>query len=313
MLLVLIITTFVWAKDENENILEKYMKDNNVSGTVVIKSLKSGKTNIYNKERSENKYLPASTFKIVNTLIALQEKIVKDENEIIKWNGKAPSYFVLIDEVDLSNDKFKEDIKNLINKIVTEKGAKISIDILDNKSALDLFYKSHYGANTLGRILNKSELAQLERHSIASFSGELEIDIYPNSLYFFPSASTSTAKVGKYVEIIEYNPVIKDDRIVKKQRADLENQKAQTDKKIKDFEKNCFSGWDGSHRELVKLVKANMNDKKSFEHEKTTYTTLDDYAIVIMQFRGKNALGNMVLNSIKAKVSYDCEVLEIIE
>ena len=46
------------------------------------------KTNIYNKERSENKYLPASTFKIVNTLIALQEKIVKDENEIIKWNGK---------------------------------------------------------------------------------------------------------------------------------------------------------------------------------------------------------------------------------
>ena len=88
VLLVLIITTFVWAKDENENILEKYMKDNNVSGTVVIKSLKSGKTNIYNKERSENKYLPASTFKIVNTLIALQEKIVKDENEIIKWNGK---------------------------------------------------------------------------------------------------------------------------------------------------------------------------------------------------------------------------------
>jgi len=233
--------------------------------------------------------------------------------ETIKRYDKAPSYFVLIDEVDLSNDKFKEDIKNLINKIVTEKGAKISIDILDNKSALDLFYKSHYGANTLGRILNKSELAQLERHSIASFSGELEIDIYPNSLYFFPSASTSTAKVGKYVEIIEYNPVIKDDRIVKKQRADLENQKAQTDKKIKDFEKNCFSGWDGSHRELVKLVKANMNDKKSFEHEKTTYTTLDDYAIVIMQFRGKNALGNMVLNSIKAKVSYDCEVLEIIE
>jgi beta-lactamase class D len=88
VLLVLIITTFVWAKDENENILEKYMKDNNVSGTVVIKSLKSGKTYIYNKERSENKYLPASTFKIVNTLIALQEKIVKDENEIIKWNGK---------------------------------------------------------------------------------------------------------------------------------------------------------------------------------------------------------------------------------
>ncbi|MEC5395908.1 hypothetical protein [Bergeyella sp. RCAD1439] len=246
----------------------------------------------------------------VETIPTIKYEIL---HETIKRYDKAPSYFVLIDEVNLSNDKFKEDIKNLINKIVTEKGAKISIDILDNKNALELFYKSHYGANTLGRILNKSELAQLEKHSVASFSGELETDMYPNTLYFFPSASKSTAKVGKFVEIIEYNPVIKDDRIVKKQRADLNNQKAQSDKKKKDFEKNCFSSWDGSHRELVKLVKANMNDKKSFEHEETTYTTLDDYAVVIMKFRGKNALGNMVLNSVKAKISYNCEVLEIIE
>lgn len=234
-------------------------------------------------------------------------------HETVKRYDKAPSYFVLIDEVDLSNDKFKDDIKNLINKIVTEKGAKISIDILDNKNALELFYKSHYGANTLGRILNKSELAQLEKHSIASFSGELETDMYPNTLYFFPSASKSTAKIGKFVEIIEYNPIIKNDKIVKRQRADLENQKAQSDKKKKDFEKNCFSSWDGSHRELVKLVKANMNDKKSFEHEETTYSTLDDYAVVIMKFREKNALGNVVLNSVKAKVSYNCKVLEIME
>lgn len=234
-------------------------------------------------------------------------------HETVKRYDKAPNYFVLIEEVDLSNDKFKDDIKNLINKIVTEKGAKISIDIFDNKNALEIFYKSHYGANTLGRVLNKSELAQLEKHSIASFSGELEMDMYLNTLYFFPSASKSTAKVGEFVEIIEYNPVIKDDRIVKKQRADLDNQKAQADKKKKDFEKNCFSSWDGSHRELVKLVKANMNDKKSFEHEGTTYSTLDDYAVIIMKFRGKNAFGNMVLNSVKAKVSYDCEVLEIME
>lgn len=246
----------------------------------------------------------------IETIPTIKHEIL---HETVKRYDKAPSYFVLIDEVDLSNDKFKDEIKNLINKIVTEKGAKISIDILDNKNALELFHKSHYGANTLGRILNKSELAQLEKHSVASFSGELETDMYLNTLYFFPSASKSTSKVGKFVEIVEYNPVIKDDRIVKKQRADLNNKKAQSDKKKKDFEKNCFSSWDGSHRELVKLVKANMNDKKSFEHEKTTYTTLDDYAVVIMQFRGKNAFGNMVLNTVKAKVSYNCEVLEIME
>lgn len=246
----------------------------------------------------------------IETIPAIKHEIL---HETVKRYDKAPSYFVLIDEVDLSNDKFKYDIKNLINKIVTEKGAKISINILDDKNALELFYKSHYGANILGRILNKSELAQLEKHSIASFNGELETEMYSNTLYFFPSASKSTAKIGKFVEIIEYNPVIKNDKIVKRQRADLENQKAQSDKKKKDFEKNCFSSWDGSHRELVKLVKANMNDKKSFEHEETTYSILDDYAVVIMKFRGKNALGNVVLNSVKAKVSYNCEVLEIME
>jgi hypothetical protein len=131
---------------------------------------------------------------------------VRNLYEIVKRYDEAPSYIVLIDEVNLTNDKFKEDIKILINQIVTEKGAKISIDILDNKNALDLFYDSHYGANTLGRILNKSELSQLEKHCVASFNGELETDMYFNTLYFFPSASKSTAKVGEFVEIIEYKP-----------------------------------------------------------------------------------------------------------
>ena len=32
--------------------------------------------------------LPASTFKIVNLLIALETGVIKDENEVIKWPGK---------------------------------------------------------------------------------------------------------------------------------------------------------------------------------------------------------------------------------
>lgn len=56
-----------------------------------------------------------------------------------------------------------------------------------------------------------------------------------------------------------------------------------------------------------------MNDRKSFEHVNTSYTLLDDYAVVVMEFRGKNTFGAMVLNNVKAKISYDCEVLEILE
>lgn len=281
---------------------------NDVDKTTTDKTKDKNKTE-QSITKTENE-AETETIEEVETTPTIKYEIL---HEMVQRYDKAPSYFVLIDEVDLSNDKFKDDIKNLTNKIVTEKGAKIDINILDNKNALEVMYKSHYGINTLGRTLNDNERKQLQRHSVANFSGEMENGIYFNTLYFFSSAFKDSPKVGKYVEIIEYKPVIKDDRIVKKQRADLDNQKAQADKKKKDFEKNCFSSWDGSHRELEKLVKANMNDKKSFEHEGTTYTMLDDYAVVIMKFRGKNSFGNMVLNSVKAKVSYDCQVLEIME
>src|SRR4030042_4802827 len=67
--------------------LENYIKQNNIKGTFVIESLKSGERHVYNEKRSKEQYLPASTFKIINTLIALQEGAVKNENEYIKWDG----------------------------------------------------------------------------------------------------------------------------------------------------------------------------------------------------------------------------------
>lgn len=42
----------------------------------------------YNAQRNERSFSPASTFKILNSLIALEEGVVKDENQIIKWDGK---------------------------------------------------------------------------------------------------------------------------------------------------------------------------------------------------------------------------------
>ncbi|WP_237228866.1 tetratricopeptide repeat protein [Rubinisphaera sp. JC750] len=55
-----------------------------------------------------------------------------------------------------------------------------------------------------------------------------------------------------------------------------------------------FSAWDGSHRAFVKMVKSVMNDPDSFEHVKTTYRVLNDYLIVEMVYRGKNAFNATV-------------------
>ena len=74
-----------------------------------------------------------------------------------------------------------------------------------------------------------------------------------------------------------------------------------------------FSGWDGSHTELTKLIKKGMNDPKSYEHVETKYWDMGDHLIVNQTFRGKNAFGGTVRNTVKAKVSIEGSVIEIIE
>ncbi|MGB2925493.1 MAG: hypothetical protein WBB82_09345 [Limnothrix sp.] len=73
-----------------------------------------------------------------------------------------------------------------------------------------------------------------------------------------------------------------------------------------------FSSWDGSHIELTKLIKKAMNDPKSYKHEETRYVDNGDYLIVGTTFRGKNALGGVVLNSVTAKADLDGKVIEVI-
>jgi beta-lactamase class D len=72
----------------NSTMTQNFIDDNNIDATLVVSSLNTGKEFIINEERSEQRFLPASTFKIPNTLIALQEGIINDENEIIRWDGK---------------------------------------------------------------------------------------------------------------------------------------------------------------------------------------------------------------------------------
>lgn len=88
-LIVVTITIFIavpsYADDAD---LAKLFKDRGVEGTIIISSL-DGKINyVHNSRRSETRFIPASTFKIPNTLIALEEGAVKNEKEVIKWDGK---------------------------------------------------------------------------------------------------------------------------------------------------------------------------------------------------------------------------------
>ena len=115
------------------------------------------------------------------------------------------SYYILIDPVDLNNTSFMDDVKYIINKFVKEYGGKISIEIFDDRTVLELQYKL-YGDLSLGRPLTNNEYQQAAIHYTAGYSGELETGLFLNSLYFFPSADSNTPQVGKYVTTMEYNP-----------------------------------------------------------------------------------------------------------
>jgi len=71
--------------------------------------------------------------------------------------------------------------------------------------------------------------------------------------------------------------------------------------------------WDGSHRVLERVIKELMNNPKSYEHIETVYWDKGDYLIVRTTFRGTNAFGGVIKDSIRAKVSIDGQVLKIMD
>jgi beta-lactamase class D len=64
-----------------------YFDTENLEGTIVIRDLENGKQWIYNPERAKTGFLPASTFKIINSMVALETGILNPEDTIY-WNGE---------------------------------------------------------------------------------------------------------------------------------------------------------------------------------------------------------------------------------
>jgi len=72
---------------EEDESLAKYFKENNLTGSFGMFNNALGKFTIYNSSRfRDSVYLPASTFKIVNSLIALHTGVAPDEKMIIPWD-----------------------------------------------------------------------------------------------------------------------------------------------------------------------------------------------------------------------------------
>jgi beta-lactamase class D len=71
-----------------DNSFKKYFDENKVTGSFALFDNGEGSFTVYNLSRyKDSAYTPASTFKIVNSLIGLQTGIITNEKMMIKWDG----------------------------------------------------------------------------------------------------------------------------------------------------------------------------------------------------------------------------------
>ena len=75
-----------------------------------------------------------------------------------------------------------------------------------------------------------------------------------------------------------------------------------------------FSLWDGSHENTVKYIKERMNNPKSFEHVRTTFTTdeAEGYRLINMTYRGTNVYNAIITNTIRVKVTLEGRVIGVV-
>lgn len=65
----------------------RHFQELGVEGSTLIYDLNRDRTYQHNPERNKTAFLPASTFKILNSLISLETGVISDEIAILTWDG----------------------------------------------------------------------------------------------------------------------------------------------------------------------------------------------------------------------------------
>ncbi len=126
-----------------------------------------------------------------------------------------------------------------------------------------------------------------------------------NSMFLNKLAKNADKRAEYIAEIAEQKRLAEEEAEKKRQEEAAAKRKEMIEKQ--------FSSWDGSHYGLTEVIKEGMHDPKSYKHVETVYWDMGDHLVVRTTFRGKNVFGGVVKNTVKAKVSLDGDVLEIID
>ncbi|HEV7347778.1 penicillin-binding transpeptidase domain-containing protein [Telluribacter sp.] len=124
--------------------LQKPFQDCGIEGSTTIYDYKNKKWIYSNEADSRIATLPASTFKIINSLIVLETGVVQDENEIVPWVGKTDTVLYGY-RPDIYHDMpIREAFEKSAGWVYVELAKKVG-----NERYLDYLKKSGYGNQDL--------------------------------------------------------------------------------------------------------------------------------------------------------------------
>ncbi len=118
-------------RSDLKSIYESYKVD----GSFILFDQKNDQYTIYNQQQTTQLFTPASTFKICNSLIALSTGVIKDENEVLKWDGVDRQLPAWNKDTDMRN-AFKNSTVWFYQELARRTGPKRMKEWLD---------KAHYG------------------------------------------------------------------------------------------------------------------------------------------------------------------------
>lgn len=174
---------------------QKHFDTLSLSGSTTIYDLKNKKWLYSDSLDAEKETLPASTFKILNSLIALEEKAIINENEVLKWDGIEKTFFGTKIEAWNKDTDLKTAYKNSIVWFYVELAKRIG-----RKKYKKYLSKCKYGNKNLSE--KGSDFWNYGDFGISP-KGQIDflLKLYNNELPF----SNSTMDTVKEIMISEQN------------------------------------------------------------------------------------------------------------
>jgi beta-lactamase class D len=120
-------STPIFQSQFSRNLSKKFQEAKS-EGCFVLYDLKRDRYIRYNSNHCQKRFIPASTFKIFNSLVALETKVIADENTVIPWNGVVNNEFTAWNQAQNMRTAFTRSVvwfyQDLARRVGTERMAK---------------------------------------------------------------------------------------------------------------------------------------------------------------------------------------------